>query len=158
MTKDTTPAQRGPFISAEGLYMIAARTVDHRACPAEAHDTSLPDGWQPGYEQAALPGGKAIACNDCKKALFYCVRDENWHHVDPDAECFLCGPWSAPFGWLVDHATGVTVRAAAIPDWVMGARSRMTGGTVGYPGAFRDGSSARLVYVEGGPDLPTVPQ
>lgn len=144
------------IITVEGLREIAARVVDHRTCPPDAHDTSLPDGWTPGHEQAALPGGTAIACNDCKKALFYCGRDENWHHVDPDAECFLCGPWSAPFGWLVSHATGVDIRPATAEEWVTAAQS--AGGETGYPGAFRAPGTGLLVYVEGGPDLPGVPR
>lgn len=60
--------------------------VDHSRCPAEAHDRDLPP------EQKVADDG-LMGCNDCARPLFYCQVDEQYHHVDPDAECFLCGPW-----------------------------------------------------------------
>ena len=58
--------------------------IDHSQCPAEAHDRSLPEG----DEQAHADDG-LLACNDCGRPAYYCTRDENYHHVDPEAVCFL---------------------------------------------------------------------
>lgn len=30
-----------------------------------------------------------LGCNDCGKPLYYCTSDEDYHHVDREASCFL---------------------------------------------------------------------
>jgi hypothetical protein len=127
----------GPTIfTAEGLRAIVARTVDHRACLPTEHDTSLPDGWQNDDEQTATLDGKAIACNDCKLPMFWCTRSEDWHHVDPDATCFLIqSGWSAPFGVIIDRIG--RARPATADEWV---------------------ASTLTPRVEGGPNLPEMPR
>ena len=78
--------------------------IKHRECAAEAHDRSLPDdGGRPydqkydehGYlsDKQVMAADGMLGCNDCGLPLFYCTNDEQYHHVDPDAECFLCGAW-----------------------------------------------------------------
>jgi len=59
--------------------------IDHRYCPPASHDRSLPD---PLDGQAVAPDG-LLACNDCNRPAYYCSNDNNYHHVDPDARCFL---------------------------------------------------------------------
>lgn len=60
--------------------------IDHTTCSPSAHDRSLPD---PLDGQAIADDG-GLACNDCGKPIYYCENDNQYHHVDPDAEsCFL---------------------------------------------------------------------
>jgi hypothetical protein len=68
--------------------------VNHGLCVPEDHDRSLPD--PPGDADQAKASDGLIGCNDDGRPLFYCRRTENWHHVDPQAECFLCHAWGRP--------------------------------------------------------------
>jgi len=78
--------------------------INHAQCAPEAHDRSLPDEGGRPYDQPydehgflsdkqATAADGLLGCNDCGKPLFYCRNDENYHHVDPDAGCFLAPAW-----------------------------------------------------------------
>jgi hypothetical protein len=78
--------------------------INHHECTPEDHDRSLPDDGgrlygEPYDENGFLSDKQAqaadglLGCNDCGLPLFWCLRDEHYHHVDPDAGCFLAPAW-----------------------------------------------------------------
>jgi hypothetical protein len=91
--------------------------VNHHECAPGAHDRSLPDDHP---ENCPLCGGKVrfgrcrdcgefetevpvaddglMGCADCRRPLFWCENDRQWHHVDPEAECFLAPAWGENHG------------------------------------------------------------
>jgi hypothetical protein len=88
----------------DARYLASQRDVNHHECAAEAHDRSLPDGGGRPYDQPydehgflsdkqAMAADGLLGCNDCGRPLFYCTNDEQYHHVDPEAECFLAAAW-----------------------------------------------------------------
>lgn len=77
---------------------------NHARCHPSKHDRSLPDdGGRPygqpldvnGFadDRQAIAADGLLGCNDCGLPLFYCLNDEWYYHVDPDAGCFLAGAW-----------------------------------------------------------------
>jgi hypothetical protein len=79
-------------------------TIDHAQCAPGSHDRSLPDNGGRPYglpydehgnlsdKQVMAPDG-LLGCNDCGLPLFWCIGDNDYHHVDRDTECFLAGAW-----------------------------------------------------------------
>lgn len=76
----------------------------HGKCGPEDHDRSLPDRSR-AYDEPRDPDGclsdaqvraadGLLGCNDCGLPLFWCRRDNQYHHVDPRASCPLAGAWS----------------------------------------------------------------
>jgi hypothetical protein len=65
--------------------------IDHTTCAPDAHDRSLPDDNDNavGADRQAIAADGLLACNDCQRPAYYCDNDERYHHVDPDAFCFL---------------------------------------------------------------------
>jgi len=59
--------------------------TDHATCPPSAPVRSLP---APRDGQTVADDG-LLACNDCNRPAFYCDVDSQYHHVDPEAACFL---------------------------------------------------------------------
>jgi hypothetical protein len=95
--------KNGPF-----PLQAAARTssgdTDHLSCAPGSHDRSLPDDggrpWDQPYDEhgylsdkQAMAADGLLGCNDCGRPLFWCRANEQYHHVDRDAGCFLAGPW-----------------------------------------------------------------
>lgn len=63
---------------------MAELIIDHATCPESSHDRD-PEG----AEEQAVDEAGLTACNNCQKPIFYCSEDEDWHHLDPKASCFL---------------------------------------------------------------------
>jgi len=90
-----------------GCTMQSNRTdapIDHAQCAPESHDrnpgTDEIRPYSEPYDEHGMLSDKQsvgedglLACNDCGLPIFYCRADEWYHHVDPDAECFLCAAW-----------------------------------------------------------------
>ena len=66
-------------------------TVNHAKCPPGTHDRSLPD--PPYQDEVTKAEDGLMGCADCRRPLFWCEQDHQWHHVDPEAECFMAGAW-----------------------------------------------------------------
>lgn len=65
--------------------------MDHTTCPPEAHDRSLPidNNRVNTVDRQTVAADGLLACNDCGRPAYYCEVDNNYHHVDTTAECFL---------------------------------------------------------------------
>jgi hypothetical protein len=92
--------------------------IDHALCAPEDHDRSLPD--PPADSEQAKASDGLLGCNDDGLPLFWCRRTENWHHVDPQAECFLTAAWGSPgqttpAQWIVGFPPDDEPAAVAVP-------------------------------------------
>jgi hypothetical protein len=77
--------------------------IDHTKCPREAHTF---DAGDEHYEGRVDEHGNQL-CNDDAQPIFYCTRDENYHHVGAGAEpCFLIQEpgWDIPAPARGEHA------------------------------------------------------
>jgi len=91
--------------------------MNHTQCAPSAHDrTADPDN-------QTIDSDGLFVCNDCLRAAFYCANDNEYHHTDPEASCFLIPAWSAgcvdPDHGIGDHPCDEVLgpeRAAALRD------------------------------------------
>jgi len=65
--------------------------MDHSLCLPDAHDFVFdPADFGPDASLQAHDLYNRLACNDCHQPMFYCTRDNEWHHAGVDIEpCFL---------------------------------------------------------------------
>lgn len=76
--------------------------VNHTQCPPGSHTF---DAGDPHYEGRVDEHGNQ-RCNDDSQPMFYCTRDEGYHHVGADAEpCFLIQEqgWAIPAPQAGEH-------------------------------------------------------
>jgi hypothetical protein len=110
-TLDLGPADVGndpdrPY-RGEMAALVGLHEIDHAQCPPGSHTF---DAGSDTYEGRVDEHGNQL-CNDCGTPMFYCRRDEGYHHVqqpgsDPAEPCFLIQEpaWPVPAPQPGEHA------------------------------------------------------